>query len=310
MIHICVGKLPFGARVPDRQNLLPWRDDLSVGPVPRTDSLEDLSRIREAFWNTSTPSRRLNPHPGKTSSLCRDLRFRELDPDAEVVIWYGQNRREVLMLAAILHFWTGSEDRISLVFCGGSWGTGVCNPDDCAEAFGRRELLKRECADGLRRLWQAYTASDPSWLNEIARSSMIAPPWLPQIARRILDDYPATDTGLSLLEERVLQQVSEDSSVVTTVAETMGACEEPIGDGLLFELIWDMIHSNPPLLEIREEKLPFATAAAFRVARIRRGSAAASTLRSRWIGGVEIKGDDFPWRYDRLHCQVRFLDRV
>jgi hypothetical protein len=289
MTHISVGKPHFDIRIPDRQSLLLWRDDLSVGPVPRTSTLAELSRVREAFWNAPSPLRRI-----RVSSADRDRQFGELA--GEVVIWCGENRREVLMLAAVLYFSTPGAP-VWLVPCGGVLGVGACNPDDCAEAYRNRRPLEEEGKQEFHRLWRAYIADNPLLLSEIASSGTSASA---SIAIRILEEYPAADTGLSRIEETLLANIRDGMSVVSAVAETLGAVSEPIGDAVLFDLIWSLAHCSPPALQLDKPE-----ARDFRLARIRK--LGPPTIRPRWVGGVEINGPDFPWRYDRHRRRVVFV---
>src|SRR5258705_7243486 len=55
MIHVLLGPAGFDDRIPDRDSCVYWHDDLSVGPVPLTETLEELSHIRQTFWRTPTP---------------------------------------------------------------------------------------------------------------------------------------------------------------------------------------------------------------------------------------------------------------
>src|SRR5258708_40278330 len=83
-----------------------WAAAPRVGPVPATESWEDLSRIRESFWKTPTPLARLSEGdrkravekagarqvPAATYELAqRDEQIRRLDDSSELGLWSPAN---------------------------------------------------------------------------------------------------------------------------------------------------------------------------------------------------------------------------
>src|SRR4051812_45064615 len=117
MIHVTLGSVDFDDRIPNYDACIYWQDDLNFGPVPATETLDALSRIRETFWLKAFPLLDLSTWnhevssdgdghekdvPFKALSFAeRDDQISRLDGTSEVVIWCGPNRREVLMLAAV-----------------------------------------------------------------------------------------------------------------------------------------------------------------------------------------------------------------
>jgi hypothetical protein len=101
MIHVLLGPADFDDRIPDRENCIFWQDDLSLGPVPSTKTLDELTRIREAFWDSThfDSTTRISHETSGTPGLFeRDSQLYRLMKSGEVLLWCGPNRLEVLML--------------------------------------------------------------------------------------------------------------------------------------------------------------------------------------------------------------------
>lgn len=304
------GALPKS--IPDADNCLVWRDDLSVGPVPATATLGELSRIREAFWQRPTAWRRLGEaerdrylaQAGKAirakaqkldrhhSLTERDRAFAAIAKSDEVVVWCGPNRRETLMLGAVLHFGLRRE-QVKLAPCGTS-GFGPCNESQLKQAFAQRQTCTTDALD----LWRAYTSSSPDHLKELKS----------RVAARILEEYPSATQGLSLMEERMLGLVDKHRSILSILAEALGQVEEPIGDQLPLETLWDFVMGPAPLLEPLDNRpLQLASSAKFRTLGVRLSPLGREVLAGqrdyvscgtvdRWVGGVHLLGTSIPWR--------------
>jgi hypothetical protein len=166
-------------------------------------------------------------------------------------------------------------------------GVRAWNGEQLQQAFTERSPCTMEALD----LWRAYTAPAPDQLRALDSA----------VAARILDEYPSARTGLSLTEERLLRLADGERSVVSIVAETLEQSEEPIGDILLFEKLWDFVMGEAPLLEPREES------ARFRMLRVGPSAIGRAVLAgecdyvecgtvNRWVGGVHLHTTVIPWR--------------
>jgi hypothetical protein len=328
-IHLLLGPALFNDQIPDRDDCIYWCDDLTVGPVPATERWEDLSRIRESFWKTSTPLGRLADGDRKraiekagasqlraaTYELARrDEQIRGLTDSSELVIWCASNRREILMLLAFLNSLDSAlarNMRITVAPCA-RWGPLAHRADRLVEFFGARWLITSEFAALACEVWRQYTAPEPAGLNDItARLRDQDDPSLGNVLSRVLEEYPAVSNGLSQTEEKMLQCVGEGNSIVTIVGQTMGNTEECLGDQPLFDRIWDFASADVPVLELVDgvalEELESVRAFTKSVVRLtdcgeRLLSGGCDFVNinglDRWVGGVHLRGRTVKWRYD------------
>ena len=338
--HVLAGKAFLDSRIPNHDNCLYWRDDLSRGPVPASKSLSHLSRVREAFWNSKTSLRRFDEiernkyleqtpeykrsrfvkkFPSTHSLVGRDRDFESLDL-GQTVVWCGQNVRDILMLAATLHYSDEIDTGIkfpAVARCPGS-GPGAYNADKLARAFEGRVVCTAEAVRYLAQFWSAYTAEEPTLLNQLV------PPldeglaqWCSQVLPDILEEYPSLDGGLSRTEAMLLQEAAAGRSVVWIVAETLDKLEgKAVGDGLLFETLWHFLMEGEPLLEpVGAREVHLASAKEFRNLVVRPSPFGRQVLSGqkdyvksgmidRWVGGVHLKGNSTPWRLDRQWMRI------
>jgi Domain of unknown function (DUF1835) len=328
LIHILLGPADFNEQIPDRDDCIYWRDDLSIGPVPATEKLEDLSRIRESFWKTSTPLARLSDEgrkraiekggagqlPERIELAQRDEQIRRLADSSELVIWCASNRREILMLLALVNSLdavSARNMRITVAPCA-TWGPLAHRAERLVHFFSARWLITPEFAALACDAWRQYTAPDPTGLNDIVTRLLGQDdPSLGNVLSRVLEEYPAVGNGLSRIEEKMLQSVGEGNSIVRIVGRTMGNSEECFGDWPLFERIWEFVSADVPVLELVDgvalaelESVPAFTKSMVRLTNCGKQllSGACDYVNinglDRWIGGVHLRGNTVPWRYD------------
>jgi hypothetical protein len=244
----------------------------------------------------------------------RDEQIRRLADSSELVIWCASNRREILMLLALLSSLDSAlvrNMRITVAPCA-RWGPLAHRAERLVEFFGARWLIMPKFADLACEAWRQYTAPDPDGLNDItARLLDQDDPSLGNVLARVLEEYPAVGNGLSQIEEKMLQYVGDGNSVVRIVAQTMGNSEECLGDQPLFERVWDFASADVPVLEL-VDGMPLAalgSVRAFTKSMVRLTDCGKQLMRDgcdyvningldRWIGGVHLCGRTVPWRYD------------
>src|SRR6266567_5411386 len=105
-------------------DLLPWRDSLDGGPVPRGLTLRRLSRLRSRFWTGKSTTE----FDKRDAALARHADYEE------VVLWFGPTSICQLSLVQLLA-WFGehgrSKTRLSLVSAYGGW----LRPEELLQAY-------------------------------------------------------------------------------------------------------------------------------------------------------------------------------
>jgi Domain of unknown function (DUF1835) len=327
MIHVLLGSADFDDRIPDRDNCIFWQDDLSFGPVPSTETLDDLTRIRAAFWDSTHfdfATRGSHETLGTSPLSERDEQLHRLmEADDEVVFWCGPNRREVLMLCAVLRFLqTVSGHKITLVQCP-QWGASSCSSEQLARFFNQRSPIPSGLAEFSLELWRVYTNSDPSALSQLTDRLGESHP-MQTVVRRMIEEYPSITNGLSRTEEMLLGTTKQPDSILRVIGRTIGNSEDPIGDVQLYEKIREFLIGKTPILEVTGGQARVVERGAleeFRRLIVQPTSLALELLASkadyvavdgieRWIGGVHLQGHSVAWRFDPATGRLVFTDNL
>jgi hypothetical protein len=164
-----------------------------------------------------------------------------------------------------------------------------------------RRPLSAEDLAAARRGWAAFTAPDPSAVEETWRVPGDGLPPLPPALGRLLEEYPGAATGSRAAILKAVEGGADDP--VSVFHATMEAEEAPYsGDIRVWDKMRALASGAHPLLEGDGGARLTADGA-----RVLAGDVDAITLRGvdRWIGGVHLTGDP-DWRWDasraRLAC--------
>jgi len=120
----------------------------------------------------------------------------------------------------------------------------------------------------------------------------------------------------------LLRNTGEENSILKTVAKTIGESDDCVSDIQLYELVREFLHARVPLLQIAQqprmdiEQMSFSE---FHDLKIQLTPFARELLMSksdyvavngidRWIGGVHLKGQAVPWRFDSASGHLKEAD--
>ena len=282
--------------------LLPWRDSLDSGPVPRGLTLRHLSRLRSRFWTGKSTT----AFDQRDAALARHADYEE------IVLWFGATPVCQLSLIQLLA-WLGERGRIkqglSLVSAYGGW----LGPERLLQPYAARQPVSADQRRLGRRMWRAFCSPSPVALFRLLTTDLRPLPEIRDTITFMLQEYPERHSGLSRLEEKLLRTVT--SLGVTAPAFAVGTHlrTEMVGDGLLFDMLRAFVTAPHPLLRFAEpftgklESYQFngskitVTDAGQRVLAGKADHVALNGI-NRWIGGVHLLGHRVRWRWDeRLH---------
>jgi hypothetical protein len=145
-----------------------------------------------------------------------------------------------------------------------------------------------------RAAWAAFRADTPADLEQLAAGT----PALPAVGvavRRLLQELPWTDTGLSRTERQLLGALAKGARTREAAFHAAIAAEERpfLGDGSA----WAALDRLAPLLD--------GHAVNARGLAVLAGDEHWEPVEERWIGGSRIPPGRSPWHWDSATCRVR-----
>jgi hypothetical protein len=183
-------------------SLIVWSDVLHEGPVPPDDDLADWIRTRAAFlasFDTMAEREVLDSYLVAQAAL-------ETAPEHdEVVFWFEHDLYDQLLLIRHLNWWqrSGLDPVRAGLVCIGEYpgiadfhGLGELSPTQLAGLLPGRQTIGAAQLDLGREAWEAFTASDPTAFQAMRDRDTSALPFLSGAVTRMLEEYPATGTGL------------------------------------------------------------------------------------------------------------------
>jgi hypothetical protein len=334
MLHVTNGD--FAAQRLLRSGLsgdvLPWRDVLHDGPVPP-------DRDRAAFCQTRS---RFLAENGWTSAesanrefLARDARLDAPTRDDAVILWFEPDLYDQLQLIQVLARLHQREvaQRPEVCIVPADVMLGPLAPEQFAPLFhGRRGIGADDLARG-RMVWEAFTAETPDALDaligrfdrEMASRSYASDPEarLPHLTaalRRMLEEYPGVESGLSRSERQILQTLTDGPMTMRDLYQASHGPHEAwawLGDWSFASYVQRLSKAAVPLVSREDgepigvptpghdaqrvwEQLVAITAAGNDVLQERADAIATNGI-DRWIGGVHLVSSRH-WRWNR-HAQ-------
>ncbi len=219
----------------DPDAVIPWRDVLYEGPVPAGMSPINLANERARYiagrgWQPFVVVRQAF---GQRDAALANARRHD-----EVVFWFEDDLYDGLQLAQAM-------DRVAVRRPDGTSFTSITLPHgpdvDCRALFDARTPVPRDAYQEARRLWDAFTSSDPGTLGNLIRENSLTTPVFDHTARAVLGEYPESGSGLSRSERQVLEAVATRPSTPPEVFRAACYADERPYLGDL--QVWDRLHA-------------------------------------------------------------------
>ncbi len=333
MLHVHCGDCSADVQ---RQSDLPgdiivWCDPVSAGPAPRGLSLEQWRELRAEYLVESTGH-------AMTREACiawqarQDAALERLVDHEEVVFWFDGCMYDQTILIRHLD-WLSRRERgvttLSLIDIGefpgkpDFVGLGELNAQELASLFPKRVPIDEECLSLGRDAWEAYGSPDPREIESLLASHDISPlPHLPDALWRHLQQFPALANGLNRLESEALQAIRDGHRRLREIFRYASQQEERpfFGDTTLWWTLHQLADCAIPLVSIDDgQPLPLwqppAQTADRTVTLTETGVAVLEKQADfvvlngidRWIGGVHLRGQSIPWRFDNAHSRLEHL---
>ena len=284
---------------------LAWRDPLHDGPVPGVSSLEALSDIRaralsDFGWGSYEKIR-------KEYSL-RDRTLASFRDHDEMVLWFEHDLYDQLQLIQILD-WLSRQDlegaRLSLIQVGDHaevrpfYGLGQLTGEQLAHLLPARVPITEMHLESGREAWRAFCAEDPTTLLGVARRENTVLPFLGAALRRLLEEYPSVQNGLSRTEQQILVAAAlgaHERQAFYLQTQSFESC--PWGDASVFLRLDGLAGArNPALTRTGADEFSINDHGRRLLAGEDDWVESSGGL-DRWIGGVHLTDGDVPWRWN------------
>ena len=279
-----------------------WADVLHEGPVPGTLPPAQRRALRARFIAEAADA---PPAAVGADLACWDAGLTAFTGHDEVVLWFEHDLFDQL---ALLHHLDRYADLdlggrpLSLVCIGDHpsverfLGLGQLAPEALPPLYQARQPVGAVQLALGRAGWTAFTGEDPTALERLAAAGSAPLPFLAAALRRLLEEYPATGSGLPRTERQVLAMLGEGPCPRLALFRGMQEVEESpfLGDLWFWRRLDLLAAPHRPLVEQRGDQLALTAAGAEVLA----GRADWIDDRwERWIGGVHLRGPRC-WRRD------------
>ncbi|MCC6241597.1 MAG: DUF1835 domain-containing protein [Gemmatimonadaceae bacterium] len=201
-------------------DVLAWRDVLHDGPVPYDDDRSTFIRTRAQFL----ADRRWATELEATEDFeARDERFDGIGADDAIMLWFEPDLYDQLQLIQVLSRLARREAhaRPTIAIAPADLMLGSVQPEKFRPLYeARRVIDETDLAHGAAA-WAAYTSTTPASLfalvqqldtaitsRTFAGDAHVRLPYLTATLRRVLEEYPDVDTGLSRSERQICEALA------------------------------------------------------------------------------------------------------
>jgi Domain of unknown function (DUF1835) len=304
--------------------VLPWQDGLHEGPVPDVPRGE-LLRARAAFLaECGWGSRRAI----LTSLERRDEQYvRALRDGLDVVLWFEHDLFDQLQLLDTLAL-AGEVGVAPDLIVVGSFpgkpsfhGLGELTAGELETLWPQRRPTTPDVLAAAAGAWRAFRAPEPTGLAELALRGRPELPFLAAALRRLLEELPAADNGLSRTETSALKAVAAGAITPCSAFIASQKREEApfLGDAWFFRTLASLGSGCARLVETADGEVvppppPLADPHVFARLPLRLTVKGEQVLRGeadrvdllgveRWVGGTHVTPTNL-WRWDDVAATV------
>jgi hypothetical protein len=302
-------------------NVLSWRDILHDGPVPAGLTLEELRPVRARFIADQSWGAYDDVLADFTS---RDKTLVTSIAEDEIVLWFEHDLYDQLQLLQLLDWFAEHppQRKLSLICIGAHpevanfSGLGQLTPLQLAALFPQRHIVSNaELALG-QAGWTAFRAPDPTAVERLLESDIMALPFLRAALTRHLEEFPDTRSGLARSERNILHAIANGAERPRDIYRASQLPEEAVylGDWSIWARLAALAAGpTPPVAQAGGA--PFIVPTVYppaddflaqRLALTDAGRAALSDQldwvavhdTDSWRGGVHLRSPDAVWRWD------------
>jgi hypothetical protein len=285
--------------------VLSWLDVLHEGPVPDVPPAE-LRRVRARFLSECGW--------GSERSLLDAFERRDrlyehaFDAGTEIVLWFEHDLYDQLQLLQVLG---GAREGVRLIQADDHLGP--LHADELEALWPRRVWVTAEMLALAREAWDAFRAREPTALARLLDSDTSALPHLEAATRRLLEELPDAQSGLSRTERQLLEPLVDGPRRPGELFVESQGREDAAFAGDTW--VWKRLAELQPLVEELPPPPPIGDVHAFLAARVALTPLGRDVLAGkadrveaapleRWLGGTRLGGER-DWRWNRAAVELR-----
>jgi hypothetical protein len=298
--------------------VLPWQDVLHEGPVPLV-SRQELLRLRAGFLSGCGW--------GERRALFASLRRRDeqyvaaMRAGTPVVVWLEHDLYDQLQLLDALALASAAGGSLELIVVGSFpgrpsfQGLGELTAAELESLWPARREATDQALEIAEQVWAAFRAPNPEELARWAARQLSELPFLAGALRRLLEELPAPQDGLSGTERRALLAIEGGASSPGHAFLTAQRTEDApfLGDSWFYRTLAALGSGPGRLVETTDgDPLalppPLGDSRAFSEQSLRLSANGESVLRAerdkvdlvgidRWVGGTHLRPNRV-WRWD------------
>ena len=289
--------------------VLPWRDILHEGPVPRTGTLAALTEIRAAYLagGNGYLDHAMNLLQARDRGLAHSASF------DRVTLWFEHDLYDQLQLLQVLD-WFAAHRRAggSLLLVQASDFLGRQTPEQLQALEATGSAVTSEQLELARHAFAAFRSETPKAWRGLLDEDLDALHYLRPAVLRMLEELPGLD-GLSRTERQILQSLTPGPLTPPALFVAVQRQEEAVfmGDFSFWKVLDGLALAARPLIE-GLKGAPFNPGAPVDEAYFRsavkltpfgaevlagRADCAGFNRIDRWWGGTHLMSDAL-WRFD------------
>ncbi|MHA1164212.1 MAG: DUF1835 domain-containing protein [Alphaproteobacteria bacterium] len=292
--------------------VLPWRDVLHDGPVPVTDTFEELSELRadylaERGWG--------DPDDLRTNFRARDRGLAHHQAFEKVTLWFEHDLYDQLQLIQILDWFYGAPDHgAGLQLVQADDFLGAQSAEKIKTFIDKKISVSPEQLALASKAWAAFRQPAPEDWAALLTQDLSPLPYLEQAIRRMLQELPGVTSGLARTQHQILITINEGVSEPRLLFGAVEKMEETAFMGDWSFWVWlDGLATGPGALieslegrfspDMSEDEFKAYVASPLRLnalgLQVLAGGAdyADAARIDRWIGGTHLTNDTL-WRWD------------
>ncbi len=293
-------------------DILCWRDILHEGPVPETETLEELSAVRARFLS----ERGWSDFATLEAAFAeRDALLRRHAAYDTVILWFEHDLYDQLQLLQILDFFAGEPPRKGVCLIQAGRHLGRESPAALKRHLRLLEPVTPEQLDLARLCWRAFRSSTPQRFAALLHFDLSPLPFLRAAVLRQLEELPAPATGLTQTEETILRAIAGGNNRPRSIFEDFSQGEEAafMADWSFWHVLDQLCGGHSPLIaglfgmsfspQMGPEAFEAYVSTELRVTNLGlnalsgRADAAQHRRIDRWIGGLHLTNANL-WRWD------------